>query len=181
MEKFAVNVSSEIGRLEGVILHTPGHEVENMTPENAERALYSDILNLSVASKEYTQLKGVLKKVTQTFEVTELLAGVLKNPRSKELLVRTICQQEEAFDDTAFLLSLQPEQLAKQLIEGVVLRRDNLTKFLSQERYSLRPLHNFLFTRDASMTMWNEVLLGKMANKVRERESTEINDRGAGA
>ncbi len=171
MEKFAVNVSSEIGRLEGVILHTPGHEVENMTPENAERALYSDILNLSVASKEYTQLKGVLKKVTQTFEVTELLAGVLKNPRSKELLVRTICQQEEAFDDTAFLLSLQPEQLAKQLIEGVVLRRDNLTKFLSQERYSLRPLHNFLFTRDASMTMWNEVLLGKMANKVRERES----------
>ena len=38
-------VESEIGEIEGVILHTPGSEVENMTPGNAERALYSDILN----------------------------------------------------------------------------------------------------------------------------------------
>ena len=55
-------INSEIGTLEGVILHTPGSEVENMTPGNSERALYSDILNLSIASKEYTQLSGVLKK-----------------------------------------------------------------------------------------------------------------------
>ena len=55
-----VNVQSEIGKLNGVILHTPGEEVENMTPENAERALYSDILNLSIAQKEYQQLSGVL-------------------------------------------------------------------------------------------------------------------------
>ena len=41
-----VNVQSEIGKLNGVILHTPGEEVENMTPENAERALYRDIVNL---------------------------------------------------------------------------------------------------------------------------------------
>ncbi|MDZ7764911.1 MAG: hypothetical protein U5K00_10840 [Melioribacteraceae bacterium] len=46
-----INVTSEIGELEGVIIHTPGSEVENMTPQNAERALYSDILNLSVANK----------------------------------------------------------------------------------------------------------------------------------
>ena len=48
-----VNVQSEIGKLNGVIIHTPGEEVENMTPENAERALYSDIINLSIARKEY--------------------------------------------------------------------------------------------------------------------------------
>jgi len=40
------SVHSEIGKLEGVIIHTPGSEVENMTPENAERALYSDILTI---------------------------------------------------------------------------------------------------------------------------------------
>jgi len=49
LNNLAVNVSSEIGELEAVILHPVGREVENMTPENAERALYSDILNLSVA------------------------------------------------------------------------------------------------------------------------------------
>ena len=53
-----VNVQSEIGKLNGVIIHTPGEEVENMTPENAERALYSDIINLSIARKEYKQNFG---------------------------------------------------------------------------------------------------------------------------
>ena len=51
--KINIKISSEIGFLEGVVIHTPGAEVENMTPLNAERALYSDILNLSVVSYEY--------------------------------------------------------------------------------------------------------------------------------
>ncbi|MEG2849182.1 MAG: arginine deiminase, partial [Bacteroidales bacterium] len=63
-KSIGLNVQSEIGTLEGVILHTPGAEVENMTPGNAQRALYSDILNLSIAQKEYTQLQGVLSKYT---------------------------------------------------------------------------------------------------------------------
>jgi len=50
-EQYPTQIYSEIGDLEAVIVHTPGNEVENMTPGNAERALYSDILNLSVASK----------------------------------------------------------------------------------------------------------------------------------
>ena len=62
-----VNVQSEIGKLNGVIIHTPGEEVENMTPENAERALYSDIINLSIARKEYKQISGVLSKLTKTY------------------------------------------------------------------------------------------------------------------
>jgi arginine deiminase len=62
-------INSEIGKLECVVVHTPVSEVENMTPENAERALYSGHLNLSIASKEYAQLAGVLKKISQVVEV----------------------------------------------------------------------------------------------------------------
>jgi arginine deiminase len=171
MDKIKVEVSSEIGVLEGVILHTPGHEVENMTPENAQRALYSDILNLSVATKEYIHLKGILEKVTKTFEVKDLLRETIEDPGIREDLVRRICLQEDAISEIGFLLDTPVSLLASQLIEGVVLRRDNLTRFLSKERYSMRPLHNVLFTRDASMTLWDEVLIGKMASKVRERET----------
>lgn len=32
MEKTVIEVNSEIGKLEGVIIHSPGSEVENMTP-----------------------------------------------------------------------------------------------------------------------------------------------------
>ena len=55
-----IDVQSEIGKLNAVLLHRPGAEVENMTPNNVQRALYSDILNLSIAQKEYEQLSGVL-------------------------------------------------------------------------------------------------------------------------
>lgn len=171
MEKIKVDVSSEIGLLEGVVIHSPGHEVENMTPENAQRALYSDILNLSVATKEYIHLKGILEKVTRIFEVKDLLRESIGDEHVKETLVRRICEQEDSCCEIDFLLDTPVPLLASQLIEGVVLRRDNLTRFLSKERYSMRPLHNFLFTRDASMTLWDEVLIGKMASKVRERES----------
>ena len=171
MDKINVEVFSEIGVLKDVILHTPGHEVENMTPENAQRALYSDILNLSVATKEYMHLKGVLNKVARTYEVKDLLRETIADARVREELVRRICLQEDAAAEIDFLLNTSVGELSNQLIEGVVLRRDNLTRFLSKDRYSMRPLHNFLFTRDASMTLWDEVLIGKMASKVRERES----------
>lgn len=171
MDKIKVGISSEIGDLEGVILHTPGHEVENMTPENAQRALYSDILNLSVATREYSFLKGVLGKVCKVYEVADLLRETIEDKNVKETLVRNICNMEGAVAELDFLLNTSPAQLVGQLIEGVVLKRDNLTHFLSKERYSMRPLHNFLFTRDASMVIWDDILIGKMANKVRERET----------
>ena len=166
-----IQVSSETGPLEAVILHRPGPEVENMTPANAERALYSDILNLSVASEEYEQLKGILDKVSRTFEVRDLLTDILGNRGVREELVRKICCVEGICQAAEALIDLPAGLLAGQLIEGVPLVQDNLTRFLSQERYLLRPLHNLFFTRDIAMVINDKVMNGKMANRVRDRES----------
>ena len=46
-----INVNSEIGKLNGVILHRPGIEVERMTPETMHKAFYSDILNKDIAQR----------------------------------------------------------------------------------------------------------------------------------
>jgi len=89
---FSVKLNSEIGELEAVIIHSMGSEVENMTPENAERALYSDILNLSVAQSEYFQLREVLRKTTKVFEVKELLTEILKNEKVKSELIEKITE-----------------------------------------------------------------------------------------
>lgn len=70
-----------------------------------------------------------------------------------------------------YLHDLNPPELAKYLIEGVVLKRDNLTRFLNNQRFALRPLHNFFFTRDSSIAVENEILVGQMASYVREREA----------
>ena len=94
MDPVKVKVHSEIGRLRGVILHTPGEEVENMTPRIAQRALYSDILNLSIAQKEYAQLRGVLEKWTDTYQVSDLLEVVLSDPGDRSMLLKRICNIE---------------------------------------------------------------------------------------
>lgn len=163
-------VDSEFGKLEGVIIHKPGSEVENMTPENAERALYSDILNLSVASREFAQLEGVLMKVTEVFHVNKLLSEVLKNTAAKSKLLTQICASE-GINCKEELLDKGAGELSKLLIEGVVLEKDNLTNYLANERFLLRPLHNLFFTRDSAMAMNDKMLIGKMANPVRERET----------
>ncbi len=169
--KLATCVNSEIGKLTGVILHSPGSEVENMTPDTVQKALYSDILNLEVATQEYNQFKLVLDKYTTTFQVRELLNEILKNDKVKSSLVHTICDHERVDRIRENLLAMDADTLTTALIEGVELTRDNLSKFLSKDRFDLEPLHNFFFTRDASISVGNEVFISKMASRIRDRES----------
>jgi len=172
--KLKVGVTSEIGDLEGVIIHVPGLEVENMTPKNHESALYGDILNLSIAQQEYHYFKTVLEKYANVFLVKDLLTETIANFRAKEFLIDTIYKNEKPLLPKEKLLMLSDSELARQLIEGVVLAKDNLTKYLSKEYYAVKPLHNFFFTRDSAIAIGDKMLISKMANKVRERESLII-------
>jgi len=167
----AIQVYSETETLEGVLLHPPGPEVENMTPKNAERALYSDILNLSVARREYNQLECLLQQLVPTFRVMDLLKDILRSSEIREKIVKKACYQEGQPFLIDRLLDLNETMLAKQLVQGVPLERNTLTGYLSNEHFSLRPLHNFFFTRDASVALGDRVLISRMANRVRDREA----------
>ncbi len=167
-----IDVRSEIGRLDAVLLHTPGLEVENMTPRMAQRALYSDILNLSIARREYEQIEGVLSQVARVYQVTDLLAKVLDQPEPRRRLLTKICIDEQAGGYFDMLMEMSTPQLVRALIEGLPARIDTLTAFLNEDYYALFPLYNFYFTRDSSVTMGSHALLCRMANQVRSREAT---------
>lgn len=169
--KVKINIHSEIGKLESVLLHPPGAEVENMTPGNVQRALYSDILNLSIAKEEYRQLHGVLSKVADVYLVEDLLAKVLDDATARAFLLQRICVSEDATDYYGTLLDMPTSSLARVLIEGLPARVDTLTAYLRNEYYALYPLYNFYFTRDAAVTVGDNALICRMANKVRMRES----------
>lgn len=170
-EKMKLFIDSEVGQLEGVILHTPGPEVENMTPTSAKRALYSDILNLNIAGSEYAEFKGVLQKVTKTFEIKDLLSQILQNTNVRNVLVDRITQHCPIPDIKTQLLEQTPEELSRLIIEGVPKRSDSLTNYLNKRYFAMDPLHNFFFTRDASSVILNSVLINRMANPIRKRES----------
>lgn len=169
--KLKIDVHSEIGRLDAVLLHRPGAEVENMTPRNVQRALYSDILNLSIAQSEYEQLSGVLSKLASVYEVRELLVKVLDQWKPRADLIQRICVAEDVVPYIDSLMAMDSVELARVLIEGLPARTDTLTSYLRNEYYALYPLYNFYFTRDAAVTIGNKALICRMANKVRMRES----------
>ena len=166
-----IEVQSEIGKLEAVLLHSPGAEVENMTPRNAQRALYSDILNLSIAQKEYEQVSGVLNKVSKTYQIRDLLVKILDNHAEREALIGKVCVTENVTDYFEYLMDMSSKNLAAVLIEGLPARINSLTAYLKDDYYALLPLYNFYFTRDASVSIGNRALICKMASKVRMRES----------
>ena len=162
-----VNVNSEIGKLQHVLVHTPGCEVENMTPEDAHVYLFSDILNLQVAQKEYCYFKRVLQKATNVHEVKDLLADILQNESIKFALVDRICKAEGKAFLAEYLKSLNAKDLAFQLIEGVHLKD---VTYINNEKYALLPLPNLFFMRDASFSMFDNVMISSMASTVRARE-----------
>ena len=163
-----VNVASETGTLRAVLLHRPGVEIERMTPLNAAHALYSDILNKPIVDNEYANFCGVLGKWTKVYYVEDILEELLKDNEIRKHLVYESCDMDDCDDGLAEqLMDLDAKQLADILIEGY----EDPEWDGGEDRYLLKPLYNLFFTRDASSTVYNRVLINSMSFEVRERET----------
>ncbi len=163
-----VEVSSETGTLRAVLLHRPGVEIERMTPLNAAHALYSDILNKPIVDTEYANFCGVLEKWTNVYYVEDILEELLKDNEIRHHLVYESCDMDNCDNDLAEqLMGLEAKQLADILIEGY----EDPEWDGGEDRYLLKPLYNLFFTRDASSTVYNRVLINSMSFEVRERET----------
>ncbi len=166
-----IEVNSEIGHLEGVILHTPGEEIEQMVPDNIHEALYSDLLNVDIASREYSDFEGVLSKWTKTYKVRDLLVKVLEQKEDKMELLNKVLQAENKLFLYAELMEKTPEELADILIGGYPYVEGSHPEQFRSKRYVLNPLYNLFFTRDASSAVYDKVLIHAMSTSVRDRES----------
>src|SRR3989442_15130777 len=63
-----VHVTSEIGPLRAVLVHTPGRELVAVTPGNREDYLYDDIIDLELAQREHRRFVAGLEGVAQGYE-----------------------------------------------------------------------------------------------------------------
>ena len=173
-----VNVASETGRLRAVLLRRPGVEIERMTPLNAAHALYSDILDKPTVDAEYANFCGVLERWTNVYYVKDILSELLRDNSVRAYLVneslrhdgrrRTMGMSPADYALAEQFMQLDNDELVRVLIEGYENPSWDGT---SQNRYLLHPLYNLLFTRDASSTVYDRVLINSMSFEVRERET----------
>ena len=126
----SIHVTSEIKPLKKVLLHRPGKELLNLTPETLERLLFDDIPFLKVAQQEHDAFAKILKdNGVEVVYLEDLMAETLTlNPEIKskfikqfiyEAGIRTPKYKNIVFD---YLNAIQnPKDLVLKTMEGINL------------------------------------------------------------
>ncbi|HET9424996.1 MAG TPA: arginine deiminase family protein [Gemmatimonadaceae bacterium] len=166
-----VHVSSEIGNLRSVIVHSPGNELDAVTPANRVEYLYDDIIDSEQARREHHRFVAILERYTKVHQVRDLLGEILANAEARQLLIRETMDIVPSEPLARDISRLDAESLVRMLIEGREEHRGPLTRALNQSAYVLPPLPNLFFTRDSGMVAGDHVLVGSMRYAIRWTEA----------
>ena len=165
-----VRVTSEIGALQSVLVHTPGPELLAVTPANRADYLYDDIIDVESAQREHRRFVAILERFAQVHYVRDLLAEVLVASDARELLIREATHMVPSGPLASRIGERPPEELVQMLIEGDEETPGPLARTLNEHGYMLPPLPNLFFTRDTAMVLGDHVMIGSMRYGVRWSE-----------
>lgn len=158
----AVHVTSEIGALRTVLVHSPGAELLAVTPSTRADFLYDDIVDADLAKREHLRFVQVLERFCEVLHVRDLLGEVLQDTDVRELIIRETLDVVPLQPLGAELRELPPEAVVRMLIEGKEEEPGPLSRTLNECSYSLPPLPNLFFTRDAAMAINEHMMIGSM-------------------
>jgi len=186
----AINVKSEIGPLKKVLLHRPGVELLNLTPDTLGRLLFDDIPFLPDAQKEHDEFVSILRENgVDVVYLEDLMADVLKiNGNIEDKFIRQFILEAgiktPKYKNLVFeyLKSFNDKkELVLKTMEGIKVgeipreKREveqSLVDLVSEESNFLAdPMPNLYFTRDPFASAGNGIILNKMYSVTRSRET----------
>lgn len=160
-----VRITSEVGELEAVLCHPPGPELTVVTPANRNEYLFDDLLDRERAHQEHARFTAVLERFARVLEVRDLLEEVLEMPEARDSM---LSRADPAFRDRA--RDAPADVLARLFVEGEESAGGALSELLNEAGYSLPPLPNLFFTRDAAAVVGDQVVIASMRHAVRWTE-----------
>lgn len=164
-----LNVTSEIGRLNSVLVHLPGREIDQMVPPMMAQLLFDDILYGQVAREEHRRFQQLIRFVAdEVLDLQDLLEEVFEDEEVKEQIVRDLAKRNRLGRSLVKrLMDDKPAALAEVLIAGIA--RDTGSGELP--KFDLFPIPNFFFMRDPQVVIGDRVVISSMATQARRRES----------
>jgi len=165
-----VHVTSEIGALRSVLVHTPGPELLAVTPTTRETYLYDDMIDVRAAGEEHRRFVAILQRFAEVHQVTDLLSEVVADNEVREKLWRESMDIIPSEPLTREIYELPPAELVRTLVEGREEPPGPLARKLNESGYLLPPLPNLFFTRDVAMGLGEHVMIGSMRYGVRWSE-----------
>ena len=171
----SVHITSEIGALQSVLVHTPGRELEAVTPGNRADYLYDDIIDLEIAQREHRQFVSVLRRFARVVQVRDLLAELLHEPDAREYLISKTMDVVPSDELAQRMGALPPDDIVNMLIEGTEEESGPISRALNEVGFAFPPLPNLFFPRDIGMVIGQHVVVGAMRHGVRWTEELLIN------
>ena len=183
--KQGIHNYSEIGKLNKVLLHRIGNEVETLVPSNFERFLFDDIPYLEIAQREHDAFAKVLKDngVEVVYYIDET-AKALSNPQIKEKFIREFMEESNLYSQADkeaifdYLNNMEEKELIAKLIAGVskeevpAFKTNSFADFISiSYPFYMDPMPNLYFTRDPGACVGDGINIHHMHTAARRRES----------
>ena len=186
----AIHIRSEIAPLRKVLLHRPGNELLNLTPDTLQRLLFDDIPFLPDAQKEHDEFAHILREngievvyledlAAEVLELSEdiedrfirqfIYEAGIRTPKYKYLVYEYL----KSFTDKKELVLKTMEGI--KVIEINRAKREvekSLVDLVTEESDFLAdPMPNLYFTRDPFASAGNGIILNKMYSVTRSRET----------
>ena len=176
---------SEIGKLNKVLLHRIGHEIDGLVPDNFARLLFDDIPYLKIAQQEHDAFADLLREngVEVVYYVDELTKA-LHTKKLKEAFIRDFIVESDVSSKTVAeaLFSYLSEMPTRGMVENVIrgVRKSEVPAFQSNHfadyisshyPFYTDPMPNLYFTRDPGACVGDGINIHHMSTHTRRRES----------
>lgn len=195
-DKSILHVTSEVGTLKRLLVHSPDSGLGRVVPSKAQDWLFEDIVHLeTIRGKEYDyytkvllyfldpeKIQGKLKEV----DATENRRNFYKPEKQEFFRSDKVVELEwllaEILEDNEIRLKLVASVCAVEgcsystqsqllVLPPVQLSKVIISGTLAGDDLLFPPIPNFIFTRDIGIVINDHVLLNKPAKKARTREA----------
>lgn len=178
-----INVNNEINKLKTVLLHRPGEELLNLTPNVLDELLFDDIPDLDKAKEEHDNFAQIFRdEGVEVLYLEDLMAETIAD--NKELREKFLNQYLAEAGISDYLVY----QEAKKLLESIKDSKEFILKTMSgitlhelgiknehvlfNYKYTaINPMPNLYFTRDPFSSIANGVCINTMYSVTRSRET----------
>ena len=185
-----INVTSEIKPLKEVLVHRPGRELLNLTPDTLQRLLFDDIPYLKVAQAEHDEFVQILRdNDIKVYYLEDLMAETLdSNLKVREKFIRQFIKEagvntpkyrgllyeylNEFTDNRELVLKTMEGIAINELDQKKLVLEKSLVDLVTEETsFVADPMPNLYFTRDPFASVGNGICLNKMYSVTRNRET----------
>lgn len=178
-----INVNNEIKPLKKVLLHRPGEELLNLTPNALDELLFDDIPDLEKAIEEHDNFAKIFKdEGIEVVYLEDLMAETLdQNKNLREEFLAKYLKEANISDELAYKESKKLLESIKDTKEFVLKTMSGITlkelgikndKVIYNQKYTaINPMPNLYFTRDPFSSIAEGVSINSMYSVTRSRET----------